>query len=344
MGNDISDHPIEYAKGIGPQRAKLFLRAGIKTITDALYSLPYRYEDRTELKKIAELRPGSVETVQGKIVFANSIRTRKRNFRIFEIAVNDGTGFLKVKWFNQPYLQKNLSVGQEVILSGMVKNSSPAGLEMDSSEYELVSDDPDSFIHTKRIVPFYRVTEGISQKQMRKIMFGIVSGHASTISDPVPPSIIERNNLPPLSASLLQLHFPERATDLDLFNRGASVYHQRLVFEELFLFELGLAALKRKTRLNRGIAFNPKGTLGKKLLKLLPFELTAAQKRTLNDIRRDMQSPYPMNRLIQGDVGCGKTVVALLAMLDAVESGYQATLMAPTEILAGQHYINMHGQ
>ncbi len=343
MGKDASDHPIEYAKGIGPQRAKLFLRIGIKTIRDALYSLPYRYEDRTELKKIAELRPGFVETVQGKIVFANSIHTRKRNFRIFEIAVNDGTGFLKVKWFNQPFMKKNLSVGQEVILSGMVKNSSPAGLEMDSPEYESVSGDTDSSIHTKRVVPFYRSTEGISQKQMRKLMFGIVAEHASELPDPIPPSIIEKNNLPPLTASLQQLHFPERGTDLDLFNRGASVYHQRLSFEELFLFELGLAALKRRTRLNRGIAFHPGGTLGKKLLKLLPFELTDAQKRTLGDIRRDMRSPYPMNRLIQGDVGCGKTVVALLAMLDAVESGYQAALMAPTEILAGQHYINMHG-
>ncbi|MDH4233475.1 MAG: DNA helicase RecG, partial [Nitrospirota bacterium] len=341
MGNDASDDPIEYAKGIGPQRAKLFLRAGIKTIRDALYFLPYRYEDRTGLKKIANIRPGSFETVQGMIVFANGIRTRKRNFRIFEIAVNDGTGFLKVKWFNQPYLQKNLPVGQEVILSGMVKESSPAGIEMDSPEYELVSDDPDSFIHTKRIVPFYRATEGISQKQMRKIMFGIVAGHASRIPDSLPPSVIERNNLPPLPESLQQLHFPERGMDLALLSRGASVYHQRLVFEELFLFELGLAALKRKTRLNRGIAFSPPGKLGKKLLKLLPFELTAAQKRTLDDIRRDMRSPYPMNRLIQGDVGCGKTAVALLAMFDAVESGYQAALMAPTEILAGQHYINM---
>ena len=128
-----------------------------------------------------------------------------------------------------------------------------------------------------------------------------------------------------------------------LLNSGTSRYHQRLSFDELFFFELGLAALKREARLNKGIAFKPKGVFRKKLLELLPFELTDAQKRTLEDISKDMRSPCPMNRLIQGDVGCGKTVVALLAMLDAVESGYQAALMAPTEILAGQHYINMHG-
>ena len=343
MGKDASDHPIEYAKGIGPQRAKLFLRAGIKTIRDALYSLPYRYEDRTELKKISEIRPDGTGTVQGKIVFANDIRTRMRKFRIFEIAIHDGTGLLKAKWFNQPFLQKNFPLGKEVILSGIVKNSGQAALEMDSPEYELVSDDTDSFIHTKRIVPVYRITEGISQKQFRKIMFGMVTEHASGLSDFIPPFIIERNHLPPLSMSIQQLHFPEGGIDLDALNSGTSTYHRRLSFDELFLFELGLAALKRRARLDRGIAFRPEGNLRKALLNVLPFALTDAQKNTLAEIRKDMRSPYPMNRLIQGDVGCGKTVVALLAMLDAIESGYQAALMAPTEILAGQHYINIHG-
>ncbi|MBS1114311.1 MAG: ATP-dependent helicase RecG [Nitrospirae bacterium] len=343
MDKALPEHSIESVKGIGPQRAKLFLRVGIRTVSDALYYLPYRYEDRTELKKISEIRPDGTGTVQGKIVFANDIRTRMRKFRIFEIAIHDGTGFLKAKWFNQPFLQKNFPLGKEVILSGIVKNSGQAALEMDSPEYELVSDDTDSFIHTKRIVPVYRITEGISQKQFRKIMFGMVTEHASGLSDFIPPFIIERNHLPPLSMSIQQLHFPEGGIDLDALNSGTSTYHRRLSFDELFLFELGLAALKRRARLDRGIAFRPEGNLRKALLNVLPFALTDAQKNTLAEIRKDMRSPYPMNRLIQGDVGCGKTVVALLAMFDAIESGYQAALMAPTEILAGQHYINIHG-
>jgi ATP-dependent DNA helicase RecG len=343
MDKESPGHSIEDRKGIGPQRAKLFSHIGIHTIQDALYYLPSRYEDRTALKKISEIRPGGIETVQGKIVFANVIHTRMRRFRIFEIALNDGTGFLKAKWFNQPYLQKSLPVGREVVLSGIVKDSGQAALEMDSPEYEVVSDDTDSFIHTKRIVPVYRITGGISQKQFRKIMFSIVNEYASELHDPVPPSIIEKHNLPALAGSILQLHFPDKGMTLDSLNSGTSIYHRRLSFDELFLFELGLAALKRRTSLNKGIAFTPEGTLRKKLLKSLPFELTNAQKRTLADIQEDMRSPYPMNRLIQGDVGCGKTVVALLAMLDAVESGYQAALMAPTEILAGQHYINISG-
>jgi ATP-dependent DNA helicase RecG len=346
MDRDLTDCPIEHVKGIGPQRAKLFSRIGIQTILEALYYLPYRYEDRTGLKKISGIRLGASETVQGKIVFANIIRTRIRKFRIFEIAINDNTGFLKAKWFNQPYMHKNLSIGQEVVLSGIVKNSGQAALEMDSPEYEIVSDDTDSFIHTKRLVPVYRLTEGISQKQFRKTMFSIVTEHASEIADTIPPYIVEKYNLPQLSTSIRQLHFPEGDTApaaLDALNRGTSIYHKRLSFDEFFFFELGLAALKQKTRLNKGTAFRPAGNLKQALLKVLPFALTAAQSRTLEDISRDMRSPYPMNRLVQGDVGCGKTVVALFAMLDAVESGYQAAFMAPTEILAGQHYINIHG-
>ena len=207
MDKDCTEQTIEFIKGIGPQRAKLFSHLGIQTIMDALYYLPYRYEDRTELKKISEVRPGNMETVQGRIVFANIIRTRMRKFQIFEIAVNDGSGFLKAKWFNQSYMQKNVSVGQEVVLSGMVKNTGQAAYEMDSPEYEIVSDDTDSFIHTKRIVPVYRITGGISQKQFRKIMFGIVIEHAAGVRDSVPPSIIGRNNLQPLSLSITAASF-----------------------------------------------------------------------------------------------------------------------------------------
>ena len=355
MDKGLHDHSIKDIKGIGPQRAKLFSRLGIQTIQDALYYLPCRYEDRRSLKKIAELIPGCIGTVQGKIVFSNSIRTRMRKFQIFEIAVNDGTGFIKAKWFNQPYLQEGLPSGREVVLSGLVKNTGQAAFEMESPEYELVSGDTDSFIHTKRMVPVYNLTAGISQKQFRKTMFLIVNEHAMDLHDPVPPFIISRNNLPGLTESILQLHFPEGAPALDpdinpalnmhidSLNSGTSIYHRRLVFDELFLMELGLASLKKRTRLNNGIAFSSKGDLRKALLKIMPFSLTDAQKRALADIRKDMQSPWPMNRLLQGDVGCGKTIVALLAMMDAVEAGYQAALMAPTELLAGQHYINIHG-
>jgi ATP-dependent DNA helicase RecG len=343
MDKDLTELPIDSVRGIGPQRAKLFSRIGILTVLDALFYLPLRYEDRTALKKIADIGQGGIETVQGAVVFANTVRTRKRNFRIFEISISDGTGFLKAKWFNQTYLQKNFPVGREVILSGIVKKSGQASLEMDSPDYEAVSDSRDSCIHTKRIVPVYSLTGGIGQKQFRKLMFGLVNACVPELHDHVPADLIRKYNLPPLGRSIMQLHFPEADADLEALNKKASIYHERLVFDELFLFELGLASLRRRTRFRKGVVTSAKGSLRKKYLENLSFALTEAQKRVIEEIRKDMSSSFPMNRLLQGDVGSGKTVIAFLAMLDAVEAGYQAVLMAPTEILASQHFINLSG-
>ncbi|MEW6107636.1 MAG: ATP-dependent DNA helicase RecG [Nitrospirota bacterium] len=344
MDSDLSDRHIQFTKGIGPRRAGLFARLGINTVREALYYLPYRYEDRSSLKKISDIRPGDTETVKGRIISAKLVNLRGKKLRIFELTVNDGSGFLKGKWFNQPFMKKNFQVGQEIILHGTVKENPyrKGGFEIDSPEYELIADEDDLLIHTKRIAPVYRVTEGISPKQFRKIMFSIVGNYVERISDPLPPEIVVNNNFPSLEESLKQVHFPENTHQLDLLNSGNSKYHRRLSFDEFFLFELGLAVMKKNIRKDRGIVFSCKGNLQKKLLKILPFELTGAQKKTVDEIICDMQKPYPMNRLIQGDVGCGKTVVALLAMLNAVECGYQTALMAPTEILAEQHYLTIH--
>ncbi len=345
MDSDLSNQPIQYSKGVGPKRARLFERVGIKTVEDALYYLPYRYEDRSNLKKICNIRTGYTETVKGRIVSSNVINPRSINFNIFELVIDDETGLLKGKWFNQSYMKKNFRIGQEVVLSGTVKKSAywRDGLEIESPEYELFSDDEDSFIHTKRVVPIYRVTEGISPKQFRKIMFTIVSTRANEVSHLTPPEIINRNNLPELARSIKEIHFPEDNTQIDLLNRGISIYHKRLSFDEFLMFELGLAILKKKTQNDKGISFICAGNLQKALLKILPFELTSSQKKVVDDIKKDMCRSYPMQRLIQGDVGCGKTIVALFAILNAVECGYQAALMAPTEILAEQHYLNLYG-
>ena len=353
MAKDLSDVHIQYIKGVGPQRAKLLNRIGLNTARDAFYYLPYRYEDRSNLRRISDLEYGNMDTVSGKIVAAEVKRLPQRNGRrlkIFELTISDGSGLLKGKWFNQPFMQRNFKVGQEVILCGTVKRTYwGIGFEMDNPEYEVISDlgvgsqrNGDSFIHTNRVVPVYRTTSGLSVRQLRSIMFNLVNTCISDVYDPIPEEILRRNGLPGLSESLSGVHFPETNRDIELLNRQESNFHRRLSFDEFFMLELGLALMKRGKVRERGIAFNPEGKLLKRLSNILPFNLTKAQDRVFNEILMDMRSPHPMNRLIQGDVGCGKTVIALMAMMVAAECRYQSALMVPTEILAEQHYINIH--
>jgi ATP-dependent DNA helicase RecG len=342
-GKDLHDFQIQYIKGVGPKRAKLFNRLGIKSVKDALYYLPYRYEDRSSIRKISNISYGSSETVSGKVTSAEVINLPGRNLKIFELVINDGSGLLKARWFNQPFMKKNLRAGDEVLLYGTVKRNSywGIGFEMDNPEYEIIDDDISS-VHMNRIVPVYRVTSGLSVRQVRSVIFNITNTCIKDIIDPVPEEIFKRNALPALTESLYNVHFPDTSANINLLNRGASDFHRRLSFDELFMFELGLAVIKKGSVLEKGTAFKPEGRLLRRLPDLLPFRLTAAQERVFNEIINDMKKPHPMNRLIQGDVGCGKTVIALMAMLVAVECGYQSALMAPTEILAEQHYINIY--
>jgi ATP-dependent DNA helicase RecG len=215
-------------------------------------------------------------------------------------------------------------------------------------EYEIIDDgkaEPSESggdnIHTGRIVPIYRLTEGLSQKQMRATMFAAVTACGQMIAEFLPEDMLSRHQLPPRRDAVMAVHFPPADADVDDLNRGATPYHQRLAFEELLLFQLGLGTLRNRQMTEHGIAMSAPGALAGRLEQSLPFTLTAAQQRVIAEIRKDMRAAAPMHRLVQGDVGSGKTVVALIAMLDAVECGYQAALMAPTEILAEQHYLNI---
>ncbi|MBI3377252.1 MAG: ATP-dependent DNA helicase RecG [Nitrospirae bacterium] len=344
MGKNLSEFPVQYIKGVGPRRAKLLNTLGIKTAEEALYYLPYRYEDRKNIKKISALGYGRLETVIGKVVAAEVIKLPRRNMKLFELTVSDGSGLVKGKWFNQPFLKKNFEEGQEVILSGIVKRNPYRGIgfEFDNPEYEFVTDDADAFIHTARIVPVYRTTAGLSVRQLRAIMFNLINTCIKEVSDNMPEEILIRNNFQGLTESILNSHFPESGIDIDSLNSCSSIYQKRLYFEELFKFELGLSIIKKGKEVENGIAFSSDGVLVRKFLGALKFKLTSAQQRVFEEILYDMRRPHPMNRLLQGDVGCGKTVIAVMAMLTAAECGYQSALMAPTEILAGQHYINIH--
>ena len=337
------DTPVQYIKGVGPARSKLLERLSIRTVEDLLFYFPWRYEDRKNLKKINELVYGNIETVMCEVVSAEVITTPRKRMKIFELSVTDNTGFIKAKWFNQPYLERYFRKGQRVVLSGVVKGNPYArfGLEMENPDFEIVGDE-DIFIHTSRIVPVYKATEGITPKQIRTLMFNAVNNYVFLIDEYMPEDIIKRNGLMPLREAVKEMHFPETYSDVNILNSNSSRAQRRIIFDEFFLLELGLALLKKKEVLEQGISFKIEGPLVDNFLKSLPFELTGAQKRVIAEIISDMRRPLPMNRLVHGDVGCGKTVVALVTMLIAVENGYQACLMAPTELLAEQHYINIH--
>ncbi len=334
---------IQYVKGVGPRRAELFKRLNINTVEDALTHLPRRYEDRGNLRKISQIKYGEIETISGIVNAAGINVTTRKRMKIFELVVGDGTGIITAKWFNQPYMKNVFKIGQKVILNGKVKmnNYYGYGAEMDNPEYEIIDEDGDPLLHTGRIVAIYPETSGITSRQIRVIMKTILDTHQSLITDCLPSHILEQNSLTPLSAALSEIHFPSADKDIGLLNSGRSEMHRRLAFDEFFFLELGLALRKKDMEKEKREALKINGELTKQLIDSLPFQLTSAQVRVIDEIKGDLMSPHPMNRIIQGDVGCGKTVVALSAMLMAIENGFQTAIMAPTEILAEQHYFNI---
>lgn len=336
--------PIQFVKGIGPKLASIFEKKGIRTVEDALYFLPRAYEDRRSLKPISELRPGQKQTGFGEIVLSGGAFYSNKRRRIFEAVVGDGSGTVVLKWFHghERYLRERFRKGRKLIFSGDVtwfghrKEIHHPDVEIVEGEIE------DDYLNFKRIVPIYSETEGLPQRTLRRLMKSVLDSFIDELRSPLPPEIVRRQNLIDDREAFQRLHFPPDDEPLEPLHQQRSEGHRRIIFEELFFLELAMALRKRGVTKEQGIAFRTSGTLAKRLLDLLSFPLTRAQEKVLAEIRDDLQKPHPMNRLLQGDVGCGKTVVALLASLHVVENGYQAAIMAPTEVLAEQHYLLIH--
>lgn len=333
---------VKYIKGVGPKRASLLNTSNIYTVEDLLYYLPFRYEDRRNFMPIEALNPDQVATITGKILYFGLKPTRRKGFTIFQMVIDDGTSALKVLWFNQPYLSEVFQEGQKVVLYGTVQYD-PYGkthLQMANPDYEIIeSEDVDS-IHMNRIVPIYRRIGNLSSKMLRKIMFQLLN-KLVPVEEILPQEIYHRQDLIPISDAFHQIHFPSEDESLDALNNFYSLAHKRLIFQEFLMLQVGLALRKKGIQKQRGIQFKTSESLREKLKALLPFSLTHAQRRIFKEIVNDMRSPYPMNRLLQGDVGSGKTIIAMLTMLIAVENGFQAALMAPTEILVEQHFATI---
>ncbi|MBI3358196.1 MAG: ATP-dependent DNA helicase RecG [Nitrospirae bacterium] len=334
--------PVQYLKKVGPKRAFLFGKLDIKTLEDLLTFLPFRYEDRREIKKIRDLTVGkeAYVVVYGAIQSIALIET-SRWMKIVNIAVRDETGVVHAKWFNQPYLKDLFKKGDQIMLSGKLKTNYFGGahLEMESPLYEL-ADAGEPQLHMGRIVPIYHETKGFTSRQIRSIIKMVLDQYGQDIPEFLPAPLVKKYSMTSLSEAICECHFPSSDASLSLLNGGISLAHQRLAFDELFLLELGLA-LRKKTVATRekGIAFNTASKYVMQLRNLLPFSLTSAQEKVFTEIAEDMGSDYPMYRLLQGDVGSGKTLVAFMAILVALENGYQVALMAPTAILAEQHFL-----
>ena len=336
---------LRFLKGVGPRRAAELERAGLRTADDLLHRFPIRFENRSQLCRSTDLRPGEVAAVCGEVVSAGLRRTRRRGFTLFEMLLRDDAGMFRVVWMNQPFLQDVFSPGQRLALYGKVAWRDPGGLRLTNPQYELVGvdeKDDDDGMHTGRIVPVYERIGSLTTKQLRRLVHDVLQRLPPALEDPLPAALRRRHVLPGRREALCEAHFPAAETSLELLNRFRSPAQTRLILEELFLFQLGLGLRRRahaQGRKPRTIRVDD--TIRRAALAVLPFRLTPGQKTALRAIVGDMQRPRPMNRLLQGDVGCGKTIVALLAALVVMENGLQVAFMAPTELLAEQHHLSI---
>ena len=339
--------PLQFVKGIGPRRAADLAGAGLHVLEDLLLRLPRRYDDREHVRPIAELRAGAATSVVGGVLSAGERRTQRRGFRIFEAIVGDASGQVRAVFFNQSFLSDILVPHRQVALFGTVEyGRTGGGLRFTNPEYEVLagdaSDEGDQRVHTGRIVPIYERVGSVTPKMMRRILHACLERLPPDVGDPLPEEVRRRCGLLERRTALVQAHFPGSGTPLEDLNSYRSAAQRRLIFEEFFVFQLGLALKRRETdtvRKPHEIVVDDR--IRRAALDVLPFRLTGHQRQALKEIVDDLRREQPMNRLLQGDVGSGKTIVALLAALVAMENGLQAAFMAPTELLAEQHFLNI---
>jgi ATP-dependent DNA helicase RecG len=339
-------NPVKYLRGVGPQRAAALEERGITTVGELLSYLPFRYEDRIRFTPIAEIVPGQVHTILVEVANAGgTVRFNRGRGSVFHISVRDGSGTLHARFFHGAYLEGKFQQGQKLVLHGKV-DADPyrAGrLEMVNPQMELTGSDHAAADSTEmgRIVPIYEAIGSVSSRLLRRIVYNVLLNFDGEVPDALPAEIRERLRLPTRREALLYTHFPPKDEKLELLNSFRSPAQIRLIFEEFFYYQLALALRRLHDHREHGIPMRVREAKIREAVKrILPFKPTGAQKRVLAEIAADLERDHPMHRLLEGDVGSGKTIVALEAAAIAIENGYQVALMAPTEILASQHYLS----
>jgi ATP-dependent DNA helicase RecG len=342
------NNPVKYLRGVGPQRATTLEARGISTVGDLLGYLPFRYEDRIQFTQIARIVPGQVHTILAEVTSGggNTVRFRRGRGPVFHVTVRDDTGELHARFFHGAYLEGRLKQGQKLVMHGKadVDSYRPGRIEMVNPQIEIVNaneDGPGDSTEVGRIVPIYEAIGGISSRMLRRIIHGVLHDFDNDLPEALPDEIRERYRFPTRREALQYAHFPPKSESIELLNSFRSPAQTRLIFEEFFYYQLALVLRRLREHRETGIAMRVREEKVREALKrMLPFKPTAAQKKVLAEIAADLERPYPMHRLLEGDVGSGKTIVALEAATIVIENGYQVALMAPTEILAAQHYLS----
>jgi len=337
------DTPIQFVKGVGPSKSEALAKAGIRTVYDLLLYLPFRYEDRSRRLQIRDVQPGQEATVEVEVVALRVKSTRRRNFKIVEMVGKDETGELKAVWFNQEYLKDTLRPGRRVLIFGKFERTEfTLYPEVKNPQYELVEAGQDDTTHAGRIVPVYERIGPMTPKHLRRVLHFLVAGMPPRVPEVLPASICARHGFPSREEAISLAHFPTEQEPLEDYNRFRSPAQRRLIYEELFTFFLGLELRRaRDSKLRKRRPFPVDDSVRETVRKILPFRLTGAQREVLKAIADDLASEVPMRRLLQGDVGSGKTIVGVLASFIVMKAGAQVAFMVPTEILAEQHYASM---
>ena len=341
--HDGLETDVRMIKGVGPQRAELLAKRGIHTLEDLLGYLPFRYEDRIRFSQIKDVRPNHVFTLRVRVASGSAVRSMRGRDAIYHLLVQDDTGSLACKFFHGGYLEGRLKPGQLLVLHGKaeVDRLRPARVEMVNPQFELLSGEDQDSTEVGRIVPIYEAIGTFGTRAIRRATYAALQQIDARVPDLLPSSIRARLKFPSRRDAVICTHFPPAGESVEALNQFRSPAQLRLIFEEFFFYQLSLALNRKLARKADAIAFRLREDRVRQALKrILPFKPTGAQKRVLSEIAADLEKPVPMNRLLQGDVGSGKTIVALQAAVIAMENQCQVALMAPTEILAVQHYLS----
>jgi ATP-dependent DNA helicase RecG len=346
MPDDVLQMSLQYLKGVGPRKAADLKKAGLHTVEDLLFRFPIRYEDRSRLQPIIGLRPGQMAAVAGEVLHSSLQHTRRSGFRLFTALVQDASGQIQVVWPNQAFLKDVIRPHQRIVLFGKVEYWGSRGLQITDPEFEIIRDAQaqaaapgEETLHTGRIVPVYERTGSVTTNMQRRFVWQALQDLPDALFDPVPSDILAAERWPARASALRQAHFPDNGSDIDALNRFATPAQRRLIFEDFFVFQSGLALRRHENaQVRKTLVCTVTDETRAAARAVLPFKLTPGQREALAEIVADMQRAWPMQRLLQGDVGAGKTIVALLAAIVAMENGFQVAVMAPTEILAEQHY------